>query len=45
LFELSGNPICRRFRDRDAGQVIEVAHIGAGQLQLEIGATEGQRIG
>ena len=28
-----------------AGQVVEVAHIGAGQLQLEVSAAEGQRIG
>ena len=45
VVELPGDPVRRRLRDRDAGQVIEVAHVGAGQLQLEVGAAEGQRIG
>ena len=45
VVELPGDPVRRRLRDRDAGQVIEVAHVGAGQFQLEVGTTEGQRIG
>src|SRR5205823_8120379 len=44
VIELPGDSVRRRLWDRDAGQVIEVAHVGAGQLQLEVGAAEGQRI-